>query len=66
MKPNTEMVTLIAHLVITIFVIGAYVYLKMSNVHNEETFQPLLFVIVGYWFGSGGSVVLNKKEGDDG
>jgi hypothetical protein len=44
---------LVAHLIITLAILGAYVY-SLAIGHPDETSKVLLYTIVGYWFGAVG------------
>jgi hypothetical protein len=44
---------LLAHLVITLGILGVYVY-SLAIGHPDETSKVLLYTIVGYWFGAVG------------
>lgn len=50
---NTKMgvAYLVAHLVITLAILGVYAF-SLVNGHPDETSKALLFSIVGYWFGA--------------
>lgn len=44
---------LVAHLIITLAIIGVYCYTLITG-QGDETLKTILTVIVGYWFGSMG------------
>lgn len=62
---QTEVLYLVAHLSITLVVIGAYVFLKASG-HDDQTLESLILIIGGWWFGAMGkstiSETLKKKD----
>jgi len=52
---------LMAHLIITLVVLGIYGYTLHAG-NGDETLKTILTVIVGYWFGSMGREALRKPE----
>jgi uncharacterized membrane protein YfcA len=59
---------LMSHLVITLAVIGAYLYTLYKGT-PDEALKTALTIIIGYWFGAMGNNALrskkaNKNEGD--
>jgi uncharacterized membrane protein HdeD (DUF308 family) len=44
---------LVAHLLITLGILGVYLY-SLTTGHPDETSKVLLYTIVGYWFGAVG------------
>jgi hypothetical protein len=44
---------LVAHLIITLGILGVYLY-SLTTGHPDETSKVLLYTIVGYWFGAVG------------
>jgi hypothetical protein len=44
---------LMAHLVITLIIIGGYIF-TLSLGHPDETLKVAIFTILGYWFGAVG------------
>jgi hypothetical protein len=63
---RTEVMYLMAHLVITLAILAAYVY-GMTIGEVDETLKNLLLIIGGYWFGAMGAdkikgMVASKKE----
>jgi TctA family transporter len=51
---------LMAHLIITLAVIGIYAYGSVTG-HPDETLKTIIFAIIGYWFGAIGKDQLTKK-----
>lgn len=52
---------LLAHLIITLAIIGVYAYTVVTG-QGDETLKTILMVIIGYWFGSMGATALRKPE----
>jgi TctA family transporter len=52
---------LMAHLIITLAVIGVYAYGSVTG-HPDETLKTIIFAIIGYWFGAIGKDQLSKKN----
>lgn len=61
---RTEVLYLVAHLSITIMVIGAYVFLKASG-HDDQTLESLILIIGGWWFGAMGKATETLKRTPD-
>lgn len=63
------MIYVVAHLIITVAILAAYVY-SVAVGAPDETLKLALTVIVGYWFGATGDkmrkAVFNKGEKDSG
>lgn len=59
---NMEVLKLVSHLVITVLLIGAYVYLQASHQSSAEI-GTFISVAIGYWFGAVG---LNLKSPNKG
>jgi TctA family transporter len=51
---------LMAHLLITLVVIGGYIY-SMHNGQPDETLKGMVILIMGYWFGAVG---MDKIKGN--
>lgn len=63
-----EVYILMSHLLITVLVLGSYVYLQAVGV-VDETLKNLLLIIGGYWFGAFGAdkvkgAFSGKKKGE--
>lgn len=52
---------LLAHLIITLAIIGVYAYTLVTG-QGDETLKTILMVIIGYWFGSMGATALRRPE----
>lgn len=50
---GTGVLYVMAHLLITLAILGVYAY-SVATGHPDETSKALLFSIVGYWFGAVG------------
>jgi hypothetical protein len=57
-------VIIVAHLVITLVVIGAYVFTLYLG-KPDELFKVAIPVIIGYWFGAMGNNALRGNKKDD-
>lgn len=65
---------IVAHLVITLAILGVYAY-SVAIGHPDDTSRLLLYTIVGYWFGavgldkikpSGGQITSNQNDNQGG
>lgn len=54
----------VAHLIITLAVIGGYIYSYYTG-HPDEALKGSLFVIIGYWFGSVGDKMKNGGKNNE-
>lgn len=54
---RTEVLYLLAHLSITVMVLGSYVFLKTSG-HDDQTLESLILIIGGWWFGAMGKATV--------
>ena len=62
MKINrTEVLVLVPHLLISLAIIGVYVYTAITG-HQDETLKTVLTVIIGYWFGSMGGHAITQAQ----
>lgn len=60
---RTEVLTIMAHLVITLTIVGIYGY-TVAIGKPDTTLQNLLLIIGGFWFGAMG--LTKGKKQDDG
>lgn len=58
-----EVYYLMAHLIITLAILGAYIYSTSLGL-ADETLKNLLLIIGGYWFGAMGANKVFKKKGE--
>jgi hypothetical protein len=58
-------IILVAHLIITLVIIGFYGWGSIHG-HEDETLKTILFAIIGYWFGAIGKDQLTKKNNNNG
>lgn len=58
---RTEVLYLVAHLAITVMVIGSYVFLKASG-HEDQTLENLILIIGGWWFGALGKSAVGDMK----
>lgn len=49
---NMEVLKLLSHLIVTLFLIIGYVLLVFIKGDHDQTLQLLLVAAVGYWFGA--------------
>ena len=56
---------LVAHLLITLAIIGGYLF-SLHTGHPDETFKACLFTIIGYWFGAIGLDKIKNKSNKTG
>lgn len=54
-----EVLYVVAHFVISIFILGAYGYTAVQG-HPDETLKNLSFLVGGYWFGAVGKSAYDK------
>jgi hypothetical protein len=47
-----EVLKIVAHLVITLAIIIAYVLLIFVKGEHDTTLQGTIFAVIGYWFGA--------------
>jgi hypothetical protein len=57
-------IVLMAHLVITLVIIGAYLFTLWIG-KPDEIFKVAIPVIIGYWFGAMGANALTKKKEEE-
>lgn len=67
MFKRMEVLTLMAHLIISLFVLGGYLF-TVAIGQPDTTLQNLALIIGGYWFGAVGGTkvkdVLQKRKED--
>jgi hypothetical protein len=61
MVDRMGVVVLLAHLVIFIMVLGAYVY-SMAKGHPDDSLKTYLGMMMAYWFGAIGKDMLKSKD----
>jgi TctA family transporter len=54
---------LMAHLLITLVIIGGYIYSTLTGV-PDETLKGMLTLIIGYWFGAVGMDKIKGKQAE--
>lgn len=57
---NMEVLKIVSHLIVTLFLIVAYVLLVFVKGEHDAVLQNILVLAVGYWFGA---VTLSKGSG---
>lgn len=62
-----EVIKIMAHLLITVLLIGGYLYTLIVLNAPDETLKMAIFTILGYWFGAIGmqKVTGSKDKGTD-
>lgn len=65
MLKNLEVLKLMSHLLITLAIIGGYLYSLIVLNAPDETLKIAIFTILGYWFGAIGMNKSNKSKGTD-
>lgn len=55
-----EVLKIVSHLIVTLFLITAYVLLVFVKNDHDAVLQNILVLAVGYWFGA---VTLSKGNG---
>ena len=60
-----EVLALMAHLVVTLGILGLYGFSLFSG-HPDTTLQNLLLIIGGYWFGVVGNALNKGKDSSKG
>jgi hypothetical protein len=55
-----EVIYLVAHLIITLFVITAYFVIYLVTGESDQTLKLAVYVIMGYWFGAVGKAGLSE------
>lgn len=49
---NMEVLKIVSHLIVTLFLITAYVLLVFVKGEHDAVLQNILVLAVGYWFGA--------------
>lgn len=57
-----EVLKVVSHLIVTLFLITAYVLLVFVKGEHDAVLQNILVLAVGYWFGA---VTLGGKNNDN-
>lgn len=57
---ETEVLLIMAHLLITVTLLGSYVFLRVSG-YDDTTLENLLLIVGGYWFGAVGGQQMKKN-----
>lgn len=58
---NMGVLSVVLHFIITLAILGGYLFTLVKTGQPDETMKSLLFLIGGYWFGVLGDKITGKK-----